>query len=52
MRAARLVTALAGLAAVEAIATISAKGAKLFTSDGDQFFVKGGFCPNWIGTAF
>ena len=33
--------AFAGAAAVDAIATISAKGSKFFTSDGDQFYVKG-----------
>lgn len=33
--------ALAGAVAVNAIATISAKGSKFFTSDGDQFYVKG-----------
>jgi hypothetical protein len=33
--------ALAGAVAVDAIATISAKGSKFFTSDGNQFYVKG-----------
>jgi hypothetical protein len=33
--------ALAGAVAVNAIATISAKGSKFFTSDGNQFYVKG-----------
>lgn len=33
--------ALAGAVAVNAIATISTKGSKFFTSDGDQFYVKG-----------
>lgn len=33
--------ALAGLATVNAIPTISVKGTKFFTSEGDQFFVKG-----------
>jgi hypothetical protein len=33
--------ALAGAVAVNAIATISVKGSKFFTSDGDQFYVKG-----------
>lgn len=33
--------ALAGVVAVDAIATISAKGSKFFTSDGAQFYVKG-----------
>ena len=33
---------LAGLAAsVNAISTISIKGSKFFTSDGDQFYIKG-----------
>ncbi|KAF2799821.1 glycoside hydrolase family 72 protein [Melanomma pulvis-pyrius CBS 109.77] len=42
MRTALLASALAGLAAVaSAIPTISVKGSKFFTSDGDQFFVKG-----------
>jgi hypothetical protein len=36
-----LLYALAGLAAVNAIPTIEVKGSKLFTSDGDQFFIKG-----------
>nr|POE63018.1 1,3-beta-glucanosyltransferase gel3 [Quercus suber] len=39
---ASLALALSGLAGVtNAIATIEAKGAKLFTSDGNQFFIKG-----------
>jgi len=33
--------ALAGLSAVTAIPTISVKGSKFFTSDGNQFYVKG-----------
>ncbi|KAH6621721.1 1,3-beta-glucanosyltransferase gel3 precursor [Boeremia exigua] len=33
--------AVAGAVAVNAIATISVKGSKFFTSEGDQFFVKG-----------
>lgn len=33
--------ALVGAVAVNAIATISAKGSKFFTSDGNQFYVKG-----------
>ncbi|KAL6704998.1 hypothetical protein ACN47E_007401 [Coniothyrium glycines] len=33
--------ALAGVTAVNAIPTISVKGSKFFTSDGNQFFVKG-----------
>ena len=33
--------ALVGAVAVDAIATISAKGSKFFTSDGNQFYVKG-----------
>jgi hypothetical protein len=41
MRNAFLTTAFAGLAAVNAIPTISVKGSKFFTSEGDQFFVKG-----------
>lgn len=41
MRATLLAAVAAGLDAVDAIATISAKGAKFFTSDGNQFFVKG-----------
>ncbi|PVI04934.1 glycoside hydrolase family 72 protein [Periconia macrospinosa] len=41
MRFSTAVAGFAGLAAVNAIATIETKGAKLFTSDGDQFFVKG-----------
>jgi hypothetical protein len=36
-----LTCALAGLTAVHAIPTISAKGSKFFTSDGNQFYVKG-----------
>jgi hypothetical protein len=35
--------ALVGAVAVDAIATISAKGSKFFTSDGNQFYVKGMF---------
>jgi hypothetical protein len=31
----------AGLSCVNAIPTISAKGSKFFTSDGNQFYVKG-----------
>lgn len=34
---------LAGAAAVAAIPTISAKGSKFFTSDGNQFYVKGSY---------
>lgn len=41
MRTALLTSALAGVGAVNAIATISVKGSKFFTSDGDQFYVKG-----------
>ena len=41
MRSALLTCALAGLSAVNAISTISAKGAKFFDSDGNQFFVRG-----------
>jgi hypothetical protein len=41
MFAALLTYALAGLAAVNAIPTISVKGSKFFTSDGDQFFIRG-----------
>lgn len=37
--------ALAGAAAVAAIPTISVKGSKFFTSDGDQFYVKGRQAP-------
>jgi hypothetical protein len=33
--------ALAGVTAVAAIPTISVKGSKFFTSDGNQFYVKG-----------
>ncbi len=33
--------ALAAAAAVNAIPTISVKGSKFFTSDGNQFYVKG-----------
>lgn len=36
-----LTCALAALATVNAIPTISAKGSKFFTSDGNQFYVKG-----------
>lgn len=36
-----LLSALAGLSAVNAISTIEVKGSKFFTSDGDQFYVKG-----------
>ncbi|CAO2650055.1 Nn.00g013470.m01.CDS01 [Neocucurbitaria sp. VM-36] len=36
-----LLSALAGLSAVNAIPTIEVKGSKFFTSDGDQFYVKG-----------
>lgn len=36
-----LLCALTGLAAVNAIPTIEVKGSKLFTSEGNQFFVKG-----------
>lgn len=32
-----------------AIPTISAKGSKLFTSDGAQFYIKGGQCPHQRG---
>lgn len=41
MRFSSVIAGFAGLAAVHAIATIETKGAKLFTSEGDQFFVKG-----------
>ncbi|KAF2704688.1 1,3-beta-glucanosyltransferase gel3 precursor [Pleomassaria siparia CBS 279.74] len=42
MRTTLFASALAGLAAVSnAIPTISVKGSKFFTSDGNQFFVKG-----------
>ena len=41
MRSAILSCLLAGLATVSAIPTISVKGSKFFTSDGDQFFIKG-----------
>jgi hypothetical protein len=34
----------AAAAGVNAIPTISAKGSKFFTSDGNQFYVKGMFC--------
>jgi hypothetical protein len=34
----------AAVAGVNAIPTISAKGSKFFTSDGDQFYVKGTCC--------
>jgi hypothetical protein len=37
--------ALAGAATVNAIATISAKGSKFFTSDGNQFYIKGAWRP-------
>lgn len=33
--------AIVGVTAVRAIPTISAKGSKFFTSDGNQFYVKG-----------
>jgi hypothetical protein len=33
--------AVAGLTAVNAIPTISVKGSKFFTSEGNQFYVKG-----------
>ncbi len=36
-----LLAALAGLSTVNAIPTISVKGSKFFTSDGNQFYVKG-----------
>jgi hypothetical protein len=35
------VAAIAGLSGVNAIPTIEAKGSKFFTSDGNQFYVKG-----------
>jgi hypothetical protein len=35
------------VAGVNAVPTISAKGSKFFTSDGDQFYVKGKFCFGW-----
>ncbi|KAF2475470.1 glycoside hydrolase family 72 protein [Lindgomyces ingoldianus] len=41
MRASFLTCVLAGLTAVNAIATISVKGSKFFKSDGSQFFIKG-----------
>lgn len=41
MRSALWTVSLAGLAVVNAIPTISVKGSKFFTSDGDQFFVRG-----------
>ncbi|KAF2732324.1 hypothetical protein EJ04DRAFT_497148 [Polyplosphaeria fusca] len=41
MRSAILTCALAALTAVNAIPTLSIKGSKFFTSDGDQFFLKG-----------
>ncbi|KAF2020133.1 glycoside hydrolase family 72 protein [Aaosphaeria arxii CBS 175.79] len=41
MRSALLTCAIAGLTAVHAIPTIKAKGSKFFTSEGNQFFVKG-----------
>lgn len=41
MRSAILSCLLVGLATVSAIPTISVKGSKFFTSDGDQFFIKG-----------
>ena len=44
MRFSSLIGVLAGLTAVAAIPTISAKGSKFFTSKGDQFFVRGMFC--------
>lgn len=37
--------ALAGAVAVNGIATISAKGSKFFTSDGEQFYIKGKRLP-------
>jgi hypothetical protein len=40
---------LAGLAS--AIPTIEVKGSKLFTSDGDQFFVKGTSIPHPLSKA-
>lgn len=40
-----LLGALAGLSAVNAIPTIEVKGSKFFTSDGDQFYVKGKHLP-------
>ena len=41
MRSAIIYCLLAVLATVSAIPTISVKGSKFFTSDGDQFFIKG-----------
>jgi hypothetical protein len=41
MRSAILSCLLAGLATISAIPTVSVKGSKFFTSDGDQFFIKG-----------
>ncbi|KAF2204317.1 hypothetical protein GQ43DRAFT_494664 [Delitschia confertaspora ATCC 74209] len=41
MKSALLSCLLAGLTAVNAIPTISVKGNKFFTSEGDQFFIKG-----------
>jgi hypothetical protein len=36
-------SAIAGLTGVNAIPTISVKGSKFFTSEGNQFYVKGMF---------
>jgi hypothetical protein len=46
MRAATLASALGGLAAVNAISTISIKGSKFFLEDGNQFFVRGKTHPS------
>lgn len=40
-----LTAALAGLSAVKAIPTIEVKGSKFFTSEGNQFYVKGTYTP-------
>lgn len=42
-------TAIAGLSGVNAIPTIEAKGSKFFTSDGNQFYVKGNLSRSSIG---
>lgn len=41
-----ILTALCGATATYAIPTIEAYGNKFFTSDGDQFFIKGNGRPN------
>jgi hypothetical protein len=41
VRVSTALAAIVGVTAVAAIPTISVKGSKFFTSDGNQFYVKG-----------